>query len=117
MTCRQLENKSLADYVKRFKRNQDSLAQNMGKDFLMDFMKKTKQYTDKTNVDKLNKMQKGSYVQWAVYMLMKNNDQGKYSSLMPSLTTQFSMGTIASTQKTTWQPLTYLRVINSTREN
>jgi hypothetical protein len=34
MTCRQLENKPLADYVKRFKGNQDSMAQNMGKDFL-----------------------------------------------------------------------------------
>jgi hypothetical protein len=27
------------------------------------------------------------------YMLMKNSDQGKYGSLMTSLTTQFSMGT------------------------
>jgi hypothetical protein len=33
MTCRQLENKSLAGYVKRFKSYRDSMAQNMGKDF------------------------------------------------------------------------------------
>jgi hypothetical protein len=33
MTCRQLENEPLAGYVKRFKGNQDSMAQNMGKDF------------------------------------------------------------------------------------
>jgi hypothetical protein len=39
MTCRQLENKPLADYVKRFKSYQDSMAQNMGKDFLKDFVK------------------------------------------------------------------------------
>jgi hypothetical protein len=38
-------------------------------------------------------MQKGLYVQWAAYMLMKNSDQGKYGSLMTSLTTQFSVGT------------------------
>jgi hypothetical protein len=44
-TCGQLENKSLPDYVKWSKENQDSLAQNMGKDFLMDFVKNTKQYT------------------------------------------------------------------------
>jgi hypothetical protein len=49
MTCRQVENKSLADYVKWFKGNQDSLAQNMGKDFLKDLVKNTKQYADETN--------------------------------------------------------------------
>jgi hypothetical protein len=93
MTCRQLENEPLADYVKRFKGNQDSMAQNMGKDFLKDFVKNTKQYVDEIDIDKQDKMQKGSYVQWTAYMLMKNSDQGKYGSLMTSLTTQFSMGT------------------------
>jgi hypothetical protein len=38
-------------------------------------------------------MLKGSYAQWTAYMLIKNNNQGKYRSLMTSLTTQFSMGT------------------------
>jgi hypothetical protein len=38
-------------------------------------------------------MLKGSYAQWTAYMLMKNSDQGKYGSLLTSLTTQFSMGT------------------------
>jgi hypothetical protein len=38
-------------------------------------------------------MQKGWYEQWTAYMLMKNSNQGKYGSLMTSLTTQFSMGT------------------------
>jgi hypothetical protein len=52
MTCRQLENEPLADYIKRFKGNQDSMAQNMGKDFLKDFVKNTKQYVDKTDTDK-----------------------------------------------------------------
>jgi hypothetical protein len=33
MTCRQLENEPLANNVKRFKGNQDSIMQNMGKDF------------------------------------------------------------------------------------
>jgi hypothetical protein len=93
MTCRQLENKPLADYVKRFKGNQDSMAQNMGKDFLKDFVKNTKPYADETNADKQDEMQKGSYAQWTAYMLMKNSDQGKYGLLMTSLTTQFSMGT------------------------
>jgi hypothetical protein len=44
ITCRQLENKPLANYVKRFKSYQDSMAQNMGKDFLKEFVKNTKQY-------------------------------------------------------------------------
>jgi hypothetical protein len=56
-------------------------------------VKDTKQYADETNTDKQDKMLKGSYAQWTVYMLMKNSDQGKYGLLMMSLTTQFSMGT------------------------
>jgi hypothetical protein len=93
MTCRQLENEPLADYVKKFKGNRDSMAQNMGKDFLKDFMKNTKQYVDETDTDKQDKMQKGLYAQWTAYMLMKNSNQCKYGSLMTSLTTQFSLGT------------------------
>jgi hypothetical protein len=56
MTCRQLENKPLADYVKRFKSYQDSMAQNMGMDFLKDFVKNTKQYADETDTDKQDVM-------------------------------------------------------------
>jgi hypothetical protein len=93
MTCRQLENEPLANYVKRFKGNRHSMAQNMGKDFLKDFVKNTKQYADKTDTDKQDKMQKGLYAQWTAYMLMKNSNQGKYGLLMTSLTTQISMGT------------------------
>jgi hypothetical protein len=89
-----IENESLTDYMKRFKGIQDSLAQNMGKDFLKDFVKNTKQYSEEPGVDKQNQMQDKLYtVSWTAYMLMKNNDQGKYGSLMTSLTTQFSMGT------------------------
>jgi hypothetical protein len=93
MTCRQLENEPLADYVKRFKSCQDSMVQNMGKDFLKEFVKNTKQYADETNTDKQDEMLKGLYAQWTAYMLMKNSNQGKYGSLLTSLTTQFSMGT------------------------
>jgi hypothetical protein len=76
MTCRQLENEPLADYLKRDKSYQDSMAQNMGKDFLKEFVKNTKQYVDETNTDKQDKMLKGSYARWTAYMLMKNSDQG-----------------------------------------
>jgi hypothetical protein len=93
MTCRQLENKPLANYVKRFKGNPDSMAQNMGMDFLKDFVKNTKQYADETGTDKQDEMQKGLYAQWTAYLLMKNSNQGKYGLRMTSLTTQFSMGT------------------------
>jgi hypothetical protein len=61
MTCIQLENKPLANYVKRFKGYQDSMAQNMGMGFLKDFVKNTKQYVDETNTDKQDKVLKGSY--------------------------------------------------------
>jgi hypothetical protein len=69
------------------------MAQNMGKDFLKEFVKNTKQYADETDTDKQDEMLKGLYAQWTAYMLMKNSDQGKYGLLMTSLTTQFSMGT------------------------
>jgi hypothetical protein len=92
-TCRQLENEPLTDYVKRFKSYQDSMAQNMGKNFLKEFVKNTKQCADETDTDKQDKMLKGLYARWTAYMLMKNSDQGKYGLLMTSLTTQFSMGT------------------------
>jgi hypothetical protein len=46
MTCRQQENKSLTDYVKRFKSNRDGLAQRMGKDFLKKFIENTREYQD-----------------------------------------------------------------------
>jgi hypothetical protein len=93
MTCRQLQNEPLANYVKRFKSCQDSMAQNMGKDFQKDFVKNMKQYADETNTDKQDEMLKGSYAQWKAYMLMKHSNQGKYGLRMTSLTTQVSMGT------------------------
>jgi hypothetical protein len=46
MTCRQQENESLTYYVKRFKSNQDGLAQTMGKDFLKKFSDNTWEYQD-----------------------------------------------------------------------
>jgi hypothetical protein len=93
MTCKQLENKSLADYVKWFKSNCDGLAQTMGKDFLKKFIENTREYQDEPNVGKQNEMYKAAYPRWTAYMLMKNSDQGKYGLLMTSLTTQFPMGT------------------------
>jgi hypothetical protein len=93
MICKQLENESLADYVKRFKSNHDGLAQTMGKDFLKKFIENTREYQDAPNVDKQNEMYKAAYPRWTAYMLVKNSNQGKYGLLMTSLATQFSMGT------------------------
>jgi hypothetical protein len=90
MTCRQQENESLTDYVKRFKSNQDGLARTMGKDFLKKFTENTREYQEETDVNKQNAT---AYPRWTAYMLMKNSDQGKYGSLMTGpLTTQYSMG-------------------------
>jgi hypothetical protein len=57
------------------------MAQNMGKDFLKDFVKNTKQYADETDTDRQDKMQKGLYARWTAYMLIKNSNQGKYGLL------------------------------------
>jgi hypothetical protein len=92
MTCRQQENKSLTDYVKRFKSNRDGLAQTMGKDFLKKFIENTREYQEETDVDKQNAMYDTAYPRWMAYMLMKNSNQGKYGLLLTGLTTQYSMG-------------------------
>jgi hypothetical protein len=63
MTCKQLENKSCTDYVKRFKSNRDGLAQIMGKDFLMKAIENTREYKDEPNVDKQNAMHKTEPIQ------------------------------------------------------
>jgi hypothetical protein len=78
MTCRQQENESLTDYIKRFKSNQDGLVQTMGKDFLKKFIENTREYQDEPDVDKQNAMYDTAYPRWMAYMLMKNSDQGKY---------------------------------------
>jgi hypothetical protein len=82
MTCKQLENESLTDYVKRFKSNRDGLAQTMGKDFLKKFIENTREYQEEADVDKQNAMCSTAYPRWTAYMLMKNSDQGKYGSLI-----------------------------------
>jgi hypothetical protein len=92
MTCKQQENKSLTDYVKRFKSNQDGLAQTMGKDFLKKFIENTRESQDKPDVNEQNAMYDTAYPRWTAYMLMKNSNQGKYGTLMTGLTTQFSVG-------------------------
>jgi hypothetical protein len=50
-TCRQQENKSLTDYIKWFKSNQDGLAQTIGKDFLKKFIENTSENQEETDID------------------------------------------------------------------
>jgi hypothetical protein len=57
----------------------------MGKNFLKEFVKNTKQYADETDTDKQDKMLKGLYAQWTAYMLMKNSDQGTIKSNTPGM--------------------------------
>jgi hypothetical protein len=64
----------------------------MGKDFLHDFVKSTKEYTLTQDAMKQQEMIEGSYPRWTAYALMKNSDQLKYRSLVNRLTSQFSMG-------------------------
>jgi hypothetical protein len=117
MTCKQLKNESLTGYMKRFKSNQDGLAQTMGKDFLKKFVENTREYQDEPDVDKQNAMNKTAYPRWTAYMLMKNSDQGKYGSLMTSLKTQFSMGTNQYPEDVLKAINISLQITNSTREN
>jgi hypothetical protein len=49
LNCKQLENESVNDYVKRFKSVRDGVSQHMGKDFLHDFVKSTKEYCSMRN--------------------------------------------------------------------
>jgi hypothetical protein len=92
LTCKQLENESVNNYVKRFKGVRDGISQHMGKDFLHDFVKSTKDYTSTQDATKQQEMIEGSYPRWTAYVLMKNSDQSKYGLLVNGLTSQFSMG-------------------------
>jgi hypothetical protein len=56
MTCRQQENESLTDYVKRLNSNRDGLAQTMGKDFLRKFLENTRECQDEPDADKQKAM-------------------------------------------------------------
>jgi hypothetical protein len=68
MTCKQLETKSLTDYMKRFKSNRDGLVQTMRKDFVKKFVEKTREYQDEPDVDKQNAMYKTAYPRWTAYI-------------------------------------------------
>ena len=92
LNCKQLDNESVNDYVKRFKSVRDGVSQHMGKDFLHEFVKSTKEYTTSQDATKQKDMIDGSYARWSAYLLMKNSDQSKYGSLVNGLTSQFSMG-------------------------
>jgi hypothetical protein len=39
----------------------------MGKDYIEDFVKNTKQYADETDTDKQDEMQKGLYARWTAF--------------------------------------------------
>ena len=92
LNCKQLENESVNDYYKRFKGIRDGVSQHMGKEFLEQFVKNTKEYTECTMDVKKEEMIKESFARWTGYLLMKNSDQRKYGTLLNGLTTQYSMG-------------------------
>jgi hypothetical protein len=92
LNCKQLNNESVKDYLKRFKSVRDGVSQHMGKDFPHEFTKSTEEYTTAQDATKQQGMIDGSYARWLAYLLIKNSDQSKYGSLVNGLTSQFSMG-------------------------
>ena len=92
LNCRQMENELINDYVKRFKSVRDGVSQHMGKDFLHEFVRSTKEYITAHDATEQQEMINGSFARWSAYLLMKNSDQTKYGSLVNGLISQFSMG-------------------------
>ena len=92
MNCKQMDNESANDYMKRFKGNRDGVTQHMGKDFLKEFVKNTKEYKNATDEATKESLEKGSFAKWIAYLFLKNSDQNKYGSVVTGLTSQFSLG-------------------------
>ena len=95
MTCKQYDNKSANDYMKRFKSNRDGVIQHMGKEFLEGFVVNTKEYKKaETDGDqtKMTKLKDTAFSKWIAYLFIKNSNYNKYGSLISGLTSQFSMG-------------------------
>jgi len=88
---KQIENKGLLTYVKRFKQSRDIMKSHMGTDILDKFVENTREYQEQTEAAKKQELKDGPFDKWMAYLLIQNSDQSKYGTLLNGLVSQFSM--------------------------
>ena len=82
---RQQEQEHLNDYVKRFKQSCDVLRSHMGSKWLGGFVEHTEEYQNETQAKEQSKLKEQAFERFMAFVLLRNNDQAKYQSLMNGL--------------------------------
>ena len=84
---RQQEQEHLHNYVKRFKQSCDVLRSHMGSKWLGGFVEHTKEYQNETQAitKEQSKLKEQAFERFMAFVLLRNNDQAKYQSLMNGL--------------------------------
>ena len=90
LNIKQLEHKSLIDYMKRFKQSRDVLKSHIGGDILNKFIENLPEYRHGTMGEQCE-MKTEAFGRWMAYMMIRNSDQAKYGSLLNGMVSQFSM--------------------------
>ena len=54
----------------------------MGTDILDKFVENTRKYQETTEVEEKKELKDGAFDKWMAYLLIRNSDQSKYSSLL-----------------------------------
>jgi hypothetical protein len=87
VNVKQQENKSLLDYVKRFKQLRDVTKSQMGNKLLNEFAEHQALYAAASAADQL--VMKAEAM---AYLLIRGSNQTKYGSLLKGFVSQFSLG-------------------------
>ena len=90
LNIKQLEHKSLIDYMKRFKQSGNVLKSHIGGDILNKFVENLPEYRHGTMAEQ-REMKTDAFGRWMAYMMIRNSDQAKYGSLLNGMVSQFSM--------------------------
>jgi hypothetical protein len=92
VNLRQLDDEDLITYVKRFKAQKDIVKEQLGKNFLSDFVEWTQEYKDLAGqTNEQQELKKTALEKFQAELLIRNSDKTKYGTLITTLTSQFSM--------------------------
>ena len=81
LNIKQLEHKSLIDYMKRFKQSRDVLKSHIGGDILNKFVENLPEYRQGTMVEQCE-MKTEAFGRWMAYMMIRNSDHKISTSLV-----------------------------------
>jgi len=88
---KQQDDEYLLDYVKRFKQLCDVVKSQVGTGVLNNYVERQDGYKKLTTDKARQDMKKDEWGKLMAYLLMRNVDQNRYSSLMKNLSQQYSL--------------------------